>query len=152
MESYPFIVWLEFGGVLTIKFSEAALSPFLDTYLSLTEAARYAAYWALLRGHVAGRVNLMADSPLVSECYGHFCREYEADSRSSDEGDCKHDYQLETVGGVFLTGAFVCRLCSGRVGMSQDQFHQHAEYPRHYQDSTPTAHSKPAPRRGEHGA
>ncbi len=50
MESYPFIVWLEFGGVLTIKFSEAALSPFLDTYLSPTEAARYAAYWALLEG------------------------------------------------------------------------------------------------------
>ena len=66
--SYPFIVWLEFGGVLTIKFSEAAL--FLDTYLSLTEAARYAGCWALLRGHVGARVNLMADSPQVSECYG----------------------------------------------------------------------------------
>ena len=68
--SYPLIVWLEFGGLLTIKFSEAALSPFLDIYLSLTEAARYASYWALLRGHVGGRVNLMADSPQVSECYG----------------------------------------------------------------------------------
>lgn len=140
------------SSVLTIIFSEAALSLFLDTYLSPTEAARYAAYWALLRGHVAGRVNLIADSPLVSECYGHFCREYEALSRNSDEGDCKHDYQLETVGGVFLTGASVCRLCSGRVGMSKDQFHQHAEYPRHYQDNTPNAASKPAHRRGEHGA
>ena len=48
---------------------------------------------------------------------------------------CAHDYQLETVGGVFLTGAYVCRLCSDRIGMSQEQFHRHADYPRHYQES-----------------
>ena len=48
-------------------------------------------------------------------------------------GDCKHDYQLETVGGVYLTGAYVCRLCSYRMGMSREQFHQQAAYPGHYQ-------------------
>ena len=48
-------------------------------------------------------------------------------------GDCRHDYQLETVGGVYLTGAYVCRLCSVRVGMSDEQFHRHVNYPRHYQ-------------------
>ena len=49
-------------------------------------------------------------------------------------GECEHDYQLETVGGVYLTGAYVCRLCSYRIGMSHEQFHRHANYPRHYQD------------------
>jgi hypothetical protein len=49
---------------------------------------------------------------------------------------CEHDYQLETVGGVYLTGAYVCRLCSSRVGMSDAQFHQHAHYPRHYQEAS----------------
>jgi hypothetical protein len=46
---------------------------------------------------------------------------------------CKHDFQLETVGGVYLTGAYVCKRCSHRVSMSHEQFHRHAEYPRHYQ-------------------
>jgi hypothetical protein len=46
---------------------------------------------------------------------------------------CNHDYQLETVGGVYLTGAYVCRLCSYRIGMSREQFHQQAVYPGHYQ-------------------
>ena len=46
---------------------------------------------------------------------------------------CTHDYQLETVGGVYLTGAYVCHKCSFRRGMSQEQFHQHADYPGHYQ-------------------
>jgi hypothetical protein len=47
--------------------------------------------------------------------------------------DCVHDYQLETVGGVFLTGAYVCRLCSHRIGMSHDQFNRQATYPGLYQ-------------------
>ncbi len=46
---------------------------------------------------------------------------------------CDHDFQLETVGGVYLTGAYVCRLCSFRIGMSHEQFHRHADYPGHYQ-------------------
>ena len=46
---------------------------------------------------------------------------------------CKHDYQLETVGGVYLTGAYVCRLCSYRIGMSDEEFHGQATYPNHYQ-------------------
>jgi hypothetical protein len=29
---------------------------------------------------------------------------------------CEHDFQLETVAGVYLTGAHVCRRCSYRVG------------------------------------
>ena len=48
-------------------------------------------------------------------------------------GECQPDYQLETVGGVYLTGAYVCRLCSYRIGMSSEQFHQQAAYPGHSQ-------------------
>lgn len=58
--------------------------------------------------------------------------------------ECEHDYQLETVGGVFLTGAYVCRLCSDRVGMSHEQFHRHADYPRHYQEGGNIVHQEPA--------
>lgn len=47
--------------------------------------------------------------------------------------DCEHDYQLESVGGAYLTGAYVCRLCSFRISMSDEQFRKYAEYPRHYQ-------------------
>ena len=85
------------SSVLTVIFSEAALSLILDAYLSPTDAARYAEYWASLRGHMAGQAKLIADPPQVSEWYGHFCREYDGLSRNSDEGDCKHDYQLDTV-------------------------------------------------------
>jgi hypothetical protein len=59
---------------------------------------------------------------------------------------CAHDYQLETVGGVFLTGAYVCRLCSDRIGMSQEQFHRHADYPRHYQEGGHIEPPEPNPR------
>src|SRR5689334_98247 len=47
--------------------------------------------------------------------------------------NCKHDYQLEIVGGVYLTGAYVCRKCSYRIGMSSKEFSEHANYPGHYQ-------------------
>ena len=47
--------------------------------------------------------------------------------------NCQHDYQLETVGGVYLTGAYVCRKCSYRIGMSSQEFTEHAHYPGHYQ-------------------
>lgn len=50
-------------------------------------------------------------------------------------GMCNHKYELEAVGGVYLTGAYVCHLCSHRVSMTDEQFHQHAQYPRHYQAS-----------------
>jgi hypothetical protein len=130
---------------LTIRFSETALSLFLDEYLSPTESALYAANWALLSGQVGGTVNMVNDSPQLSGCYGHFCREYLAHPAHPDHSDCKHDYQLETVGGVYLTGAYVCRLCSFRVGMSHDQFHQHADYPRHYQEGNKTIDAEPAP-------
>jgi len=50
-----------------------------------------------------------------------------------------------TVGGVYLTRAYVCRLCSHRVGMSHAQFHQHADYPRHYQEGGLTVEPEPAP-------
>ena len=56
---------------------------------------------------------------------------------------CEHDYQLETVGGVFLTGAYVCRLCSNRIGMSHEEFHRHADYPRHYQEGGNNVHPEP---------
>jgi hypothetical protein len=51
------------------------------------------------------------------------------------DSKCEHDYQLESVGGVYLTGAYVCRLCSYRVGMTHAQFHEHADYPGHYQEA-----------------
>ena len=144
--------------VLTVVFGETALGRFLDVYLSPTESVLYAAYWTLLCGQMKGTVNMVAASYTFSQCYGHFCREYVAhsthpaesqqtDSRASvvlqspglsdslkKQSDCEHDYQLETVGGVFITGAYVCRLCSSRIGMSHNEFHQHAEYPRHYQE------------------
>lgn len=72
---------------------------------------------------------------LCADC--HLGEPFSAATQSlSREVDCvcAHDYQLETVGGVFLTGAYVCRLCSDRIGMSQEQFHRHADYPRHYQE------------------
>lgn len=47
--------------------------------------------------------------------------------------ECEHEYQLEDEGGMYLTGKYVCRLCSYRVSMSHEQFNQHAGYPRHYQ-------------------
>lgn len=56
--------------------------------------------------------------------------------------NCQHEYQLECVGGVYLTGAYVCRLCSFRISMSDEQFHQHAHYPRHYQPKTDQAETE----------
>ena len=49
------------------------------------------------------------------------------------QSNCKHEFQLETVGGTYLTGAYVCTRCSYRVSMSHEQFRQHSYYPRHYQ-------------------
>jgi hypothetical protein len=132
------------GTVLAILFSETALSHFLDEYLSPTESALYAAQWALLSGQVAGTVNMIPNSSQFVSCYGHFSRECFAHSPQPDEGDCTHDYQLETVGGVFLTGAYVCRLCSNRARMSHEQFHQHVDYPRQYQDGSNTEETKPS--------
>ena len=65
------------------------------------------------------------------------------------DSQCEHDFQLETVGGVYLTGAYVCRLCSHRVGMSHEQFHRHAVYPRHYQEGGITVDPEPAPTENE---
>lgn len=65
------------------------------------------------------------------------------------DSQCEHDYQLETVGGVYLTGAYVCRLCSHRAAMSHAQFHQHADYPRHYQEGGMTVVPEPAPTENE---
>lgn len=59
------------------------------------------------------------------------------------DSQCEHDYQLESVGGVYLTGAYVCRLCSHRVAMSDAQFHRHADYPRHYQKREMTVEPEP---------
>ena len=131
--------------VLAICLSETALCCFLDAYLSPTESALYVAHWTLLRGQVAGTVTMDRGSTQFSDCYGHFCREYFTYPERPDDGVCQHDYQLETVGGVYLTGAYVCRLCSCRVGMSHNQFHQHADYPRHYQESGKSGDSDPAP-------
>jgi hypothetical protein len=85
---------------------------------------------------------------LCVNCHQDDMRSRAAQSESfpSDrsDGDCDHDYELETVGGVFLTGAYVCRLCSDRVGMSYEQYHRHASYPRHYQEGGNTLDSEPA--------
>jgi hypothetical protein len=34
-----------------------------------------------------------------------------------------------------------------RVGMSHDQFHQHADYPRHYQEGSTIVDTEPVPLR-----
>ena len=155
--------------VLNVVFCETALGHFLDAYLSPTESVLYAAYWTLLCGQATGTVNMAAASSTFWQCFGHFSRQYAAHSTQPDESkqtdsrasvvlqsaeqfdslkkktDCEHDYQLETVGGVFITGAYVCRLCSFRIGMSHDEFHQHADYPRHYQEDNNTAVSETPP-------
>jgi hypothetical protein len=46
---------------------------------------------------------------------------------------CRHQYELETVGGVYLTGAYVCQLCSKRTSMTDAEFRRHATYPHMYQ-------------------
>lgn len=46
---------------------------------------------------------------------------------------CRHKYELETVGGVYLTGAYVCQLCSERAAMTVEEFSRYASYPGHYQ-------------------
>ena len=133
------------NDVITVLFSERALGVFLDAYLSPTDSAVYVAHWALLRGQVGGTVTMTAGSPQFSSCYGYFCREYFAHPTHRESGDCTHDYEVEMVGGVYLTGAYVCRLCSSRVGMSHDQFHQHADYPRHYQEGSKETATDPIP-------
>jgi hypothetical protein len=50
---------------------------------------------------------------------------------------CAHEFQLETVGGAYLTGAYVCRLCSHRVGISTSEFSKRRAYPRQYQADVP---------------
>ena len=47
---------------------------------------------------------------------------------------CRHRYELETVGGVYLTGAYVCQLCSERAAMTVEEFSRYASYPGHYQE------------------
>jgi hypothetical protein len=47
---------------------------------------------------------------------------------------CRHQYDLETVGGVYLTGAYVCRLCSHRTNMTDAEFRRHMTYPYLYQE------------------
>ena len=61
------------------------------------------------------------------------------------DSQCEHDYQLESVGGVYLPGAYVCRLCSHRIAMSEAQLHRHAHYPRHYQATEKTGDPSPIP-------
>ena len=57
---------------LTIVFSGAALVLFGERGLSPTQAAVYAAQWALLSGQVAGTVHMFLESPALSRCYEHF--------------------------------------------------------------------------------
>jgi hypothetical protein len=68
------------------------------------------------------------------------------------EGDpkpavCKHDFQLEAIGGAYLTGAYICRHCDHRVVMSQAELRGRKAYPHQYQ-STETA-AEPEVSRGE---
>ncbi|MCC2643034.1 MAG: hypothetical protein K0S45_3447 [Nitrospira sp.] len=64
-----------FTHILTVVFSESALSPFLDEDLSPTQAAIYAAQWALLGGQVDGTVRLLSESLALGQCLAHFQRE-----------------------------------------------------------------------------
>ncbi len=47
--------------------------------------------------------------------------------------ECDHEYQLECVGDVYLTGSYVCRLCDFRISMSDEQFRKHVPSSPHYQ-------------------
>ena len=60
---------------LTLVFSGAALRLFRDRGLNATEAAVYAAHWALLSGQVGGTVHLLSETPALTQCYEHFCRQ-----------------------------------------------------------------------------
>lgn len=60
---------------LTVVFSGAALRLFRDRGLNATEAAVYAAHWALLSGQVGGTVHLLSETPALARCYEHFCRQ-----------------------------------------------------------------------------
>jgi hypothetical protein len=52
------------------------------------------------------------------------------------QSDCVHDYRLESGGGPYLTGAYVCRFCSFRISMSDEQFRKHADRPDYQANST----------------
>jgi hypothetical protein len=68
-------------------------------------------------------------------CYKRIMPDPDHSPENKPEGPaCPHDFQLETVGGAYLTGAYVCRLCSHRVGMSDSEFRERSTYPRHYQE------------------
>ncbi|MEP7153024.1 MAG: hypothetical protein ABI856_15050 [Nitrospira sp.] len=60
---------------LTVVFSGAALRLFRDRGLNPTEAAVYAAHWTLLSGQVGGTVHLLSETPALTRCYEHFCRQ-----------------------------------------------------------------------------
>ena len=57
------------------------------------------------------------------------------------QSDCVHDYRLESGGGSYLTGAYVCRFCSFRISMSDEQFRKHAD-PRDYQVNSNTTETE----------
>jgi hypothetical protein len=59
---------------LTIVFAGAALVLFGERGLSPSQAALYAAEWALLNGQVAGTVHMFLESPALSRCYEHLVR------------------------------------------------------------------------------
>ena len=52
------------------------------------------------------------------------------------QSDCVHEYRLESGGGPYLTGAYVCRFCSFRISMSDEQFRKHTDSPDYQANST----------------
>jgi hypothetical protein len=61
---------------LTIVFAGAALVLFGDRGLSPSQAALYAAEWALLNGQVAGTLYMFLESPALSRCYEYLMRHH----------------------------------------------------------------------------
>ena len=81
-----------FTHVLTVVFSEAVLSHFLDEDLSPTQAAIYAAHCALLRGQVDGTVPMSDETSAVAHCLAHLRRELAGNISGSPQGEELGEY------------------------------------------------------------
>jgi hypothetical protein len=55
------------------------------------------------------------------------------DQLPADPLACVHDFQPEVIGGTLLTNHVVCRFCSHREEMSEDEINARHDYPKQYQ-------------------
>jgi hypothetical protein len=62
------------GLSFKVLFSESALILFGERGLCPSQAASYAAQWALLSGQVAGMLHMFLESPALARCYDYVLR------------------------------------------------------------------------------